>query len=212
MSDEDDTTIGDQTDAGTDRADDEEGADKLNDAGKQALDRMKIKWQAEKNERKARDDRIAELEAELAKTKPATGDKPADQVDAEAIRKQARAEARAEAMNDRALDRIEARAAKLFADPEDARLQLATKAKDFIDGDGIDTEAIDEALAELLKRKPHLAAQGGRRFEGSADQGSRKGTSRPAQLTKADLDRMSDEQIVAAKKAGQFDDLMSGKR
>lgn len=208
MSDEDENTTGDQTDdAGTDRADDAEGADSLGDAGKKALDAMKGKWQKERDERKVRDARIAELEAKLA-AKGDDGDKNADA----AARRDLEAKALAKA-NDRIVrSEVKAAAVGKLADPKDALLLLDLASFE-VDGDGgVDEEEIADAIDKLLKEKPYLAAQGGRRFGGSADQGSRKGSSRPAQLTQADLDRMTPEQIVAAKKNGQFDDLMSGKR
>jgi hypothetical protein len=204
VSDEDDINPG--AGAGTDRAGDE-GADSLGDAGKKALDAMKGKWQTERDARKERDAEIAQLKVQLAKQRGADT-KSDDKPDVDELRKQARAEARAEALQERALDRIEARAAKKFADPEDARSFLARRVKDFIDGDTVDTEAIDEALEDLLKKKPHLAAQGERRrFEAGADGGARK-ASKPDQLTRADLAKMTPQQIVKAQAEGRLADLM----
>ncbi len=205
MSDEDDITAGDQTDdAGTDRADDTEGADSLGDAGKKALDAMKSKWQKERDERKARDARIAELEAQLAKP-----DDGKAEPDTDKIREQAKAEARAEVLRDRAMDRVEARAAKLFADPEDARALLAGQVENFLDNGKVDSDAIEEALADLLKKKPHLAAQSGGRFAGGADGGARNGSGKPQQLTAQQVKALTPEQVVAARRAGQLDDYMN---
>ncbi|MCY0962601.1 hypothetical protein [Streptomyces sp. H27-H5] len=78
--------------------------------------------------------------------------------------------------------------ARDFADPEDAvgSLDLAT----FVDDDGvIDTDAIKDALTELLKRKPHWARpeEGGPRrpapdrTQGSSGNGNRS-PSDPAQI------------------------------
>lgn len=178
-----------------------EGEDALGDAGKRALDKMKADLRAEKARRKAAETELAGL-----KTKPAAGEAP----DAEAIRAQALAEARAEALNERALDRLEAKAARLFADPEDARLHLAGKVADFVDGDKVDNDAINDALTDLLARKPHLGIAGTKpRFEGTGDGGARKGSSGVQQLGQADLKRMTAEQIVAAQKAGQFDEFLA---
>lgn len=197
--DDDDVTVSD-TDPDTGAADDAEpeGAADLGDAGKQALDRMKAERNQARKERRAL---AAELE-ELKKPKP-------DAADPEQIRQQARAEARAEVLKDRALDRIEAKAAKLFADPEDARALLAAHVDDFVDDGKIDVEAIQEALEDLLKRKPHLGATPQARFTGSADGGARNGT-KPDQLTRDDLKRMTPDQIVKAKDDGRFADLMNG--
>lgn len=178
-------------------ADDDAGADQLGDAGKKALDAMKAKWRSERDARKALADELAKLKAP----------KDADQPDPEQIRKQAREEAAAEMLRDRALDKVEAKAAKLFADPEDARALLASQVDDFIDGGSIDTDAIQDALNELLEKKPHLAATAGKRFAGSADGGARKG-SKPGQLTREDLKKMTPAQIVQARSEGRLNDLL----
>lgn len=175
-----------------------DGADQLGDAGKKALDAMKAKWQKERDERKALAARIAELEAPKDKT---------DQPDPEKIRQQAKAEAAAEVLKDRALDKVETKAAKLFADPEDARALLASRVDEFVDDGKVDTEAIEDALADLLKKKPHLAAATAKRFQGGADGGARKG-SKPDQLTRDDLKKMTPQQIVKAQEEGRLNELM----
>lgn len=131
----------------------------------------------------------------------------------EQIRSEAKAEAQAELMQSRVLDKIEAKAARLFADPDDAAALLMRDhdADDFLDDGKIDVDAIQDALDGLLSKKPYLAAaQSGKRFQGSADGGTRKET-RQSQLTKADLAGMAPEAIEAARVAGRLDDLMSGK-
>ncbi len=195
MSDEDDSTI-EPDDVVTD-PDDDQGdgdADKLGDAGKKALDSMKSKWQKERDARKA-------LEAKLA------AGSTDDQQDPAEIRKQAQAEARAEVLKDRALDKVEAKAAKLFADPEDARALLAGRVDDFVDDGQVDVDAIEDALADLLKKKPHLAATA-KRFQGGADGGARKGSG-VTQLTEQDLKKMTPTQIVEARAEGRLDDYMA---
>ncbi len=177
----DDPTSADAADVDTTGAtqDDstDDGADQLGDAGKQALDRMK----AQRNE--FRDQLRAFQSLGLTPDQIRGLQKPADrgdQPDADEIRKQARAEARAEMLRDRVVDRIEARAARDFADPEDAVAILlrGRKPDDFLNGDSIDAEEIEDALKDLLTKKPHLAAQG-RRFQGGADGGARKETAKP---------------------------------
>lgn len=100
-----------------------------------------------------------------------------DQPDAEELRRQAKEEAQAEVMRDRVSDKIEAKARK-YADPEDAAVMLmrANELDDFLDDDGkIDVEAINEALEELLEKKPYLAASdNGKRFKGGGDGGARQ--------------------------------------
>lgn len=176
---------------------DPDGADQLGDAGKRALDAMKAKVRDERERRKAAETELAGFKA-----------KPADATDAAALRSEALATARSETLRERAMDRLEAKAARLFADPEDARALLAAKADEFIDDGQIDSDAITKALAALLKAKPHLGAQGGKRFEAGADGGARKGSNAPAQLTEQDLKRMSPEQIVDARIKGQLADLL----
>jgi hypothetical protein len=200
MSDQDDTAV-DTDDVDTDLVDDSDdgdndGADKLGDAGKQALDRMKARLRDEKAARKA-------LQAQLDAKAPAKDDAP----DPAELRKQAQAEARAEVLVDRALDKVEARAAKLFADPEDARALLAGQVDDFIDGGKVDVDAVDEALKELLEKKPHLAAATAKRFQGGADGGARKGSG-VTQLTEQDLKRMTPQQIDKARHEGRLNDLL----
>ena len=184
---EDSCSADDQSD---DDADDQDGADQLADKGKQALDRMKGQRNQFRDELRpwqalgVTPEQIRDLLASKAKD-----DGNGDQPDADEIRRQARAEARAEVLRDRVVDRIEAKAAKDFADPEDAVAILlrSRKADDFLNGDDIDVEEIEDALKALLKNKPHLAAQG-RRFQGGADGGARKETAKPE--PKPGLDRL----------------------
>jgi len=166
-------------------------ADKLGDAGKQALDRMKGQLRTTKTELRAFKDLGLTPEQIRELTKPkADGDQP----DPEKIREEARREARSEALRERVVDKIEARAAKKFADPEDAVAILlrSHKADDFLDGDAIDATEIDDALAELLTKKPHLAATPPRKFGGGGDQGPRdEGPKRAASLQDAVAARLN---------------------
>lgn len=198
MSDQDDSTI-EPDDVDTDPVDDDkgdDGADQLGDAGKKALDSMKSKWQKARDETKA-------LRAQLE----AAGKKDDDAPDPAELRKQLQAEARAEVLHERALDKVEAKAAKLFADPEDARAHLRDRAEEFVDDGKVDVDAINEALTDLLKKKPHLAAATAKRFQGGADGGARKG-SQVAQVNEQELKRMTPQQIVDAQAAGRLDDLL----
>lgn len=201
---DDDTDQDDDAGAGNSADDDPDGTEDLGDKGKRALDAMKAKLRDERTKRKA-----AEAENATLKAKPADGTS-----DEQAIREQARVEARAESLRERALDRLEAKAARLFADPEDARAYLGSKVEDFIDGDAIDTEAITDALEDLLKRKPYLAATvapGGKpRFEGTGDGGARKGATGPKQLNESDVKKMTAEQIDEAHRKGQLRDYLGG--
>lgn len=112
-------------------------------------------------------EQVAEL---AAAQKKQNGDEPPDP---EQLRKQARQEAQTELLRERTLDKIEVKAAKTFNDPEDARRFLADRVDEFIDDGEIDAKAITTALDKLVKDKPYLSAQGGKRFQGSGDGGSR---------------------------------------
>lgn len=181
-----------------DDAGDPDGADQLGDPGKKALDAMKAKWQREREQRKQLADELAALKAPKGDTGHADPDE---------IRRQARAEAAAEMLRDRALDKVETKAAKLFADPEDARALLASRVDEFVDAGQVDLDAIDQALTDLLSKKPHLAAARAPRFGGGADGGARKG-GKPDQFTRDDLKRMTPAQIVKAQEEGRLNDLM----
>ncbi|MFF9123167.1 hypothetical protein ACF09J_07695 [Streptomyces sp. NPDC014889] len=206
--DQDDDGQGDDAGGDDDDGQDPEGADQLGDAGKKALASMKGKVRSERERRKA-------AEAELATFKAAQGKKPegdgGDGPDLDKIREDARAEARAEGLRERALDRLEAKAAKKFANPELARKLLADKVEDFVDGGSIDTEAINEALEDLLDSDPYLgseqAAMAKKRFKDGGDGGAR-GKAPKGQLTEQDLDGMTPSQINAAKKEGRLNNLL----
>lgn len=178
-------------------ADEAAGESALGDAGKKALDEMKGKWHSSRDEAK-------ELRAQLEALK---GKSEAPKEDVAALREQLRGELQAGVMRDRALDRIEAKAAALFADPEDAVALLRDKVDDFIVDGKLDNGEIMGALKGLLERKPHLAATAQARFTGDGDGGARKG-SKPDQLTRDDLKKMTPEQIVKAQSDGRLSDLM----
>ena len=211
---QDDDTRDDQNDTGDDDQrdnSDDDGADALADKGKQALDRMKQQRNAARDqlrEFKALGLTPAQIKALQQAGKGDKGDEP----DADQIREQARAEARAEALKERVVDKIEAKAAKAFADAEDAVAILLRShdPDDFLDDGKIDVEAIQDALDELLEKKPHLAVQDGKRFKGNPDGGTRK-AARPGQLTRDDLKRMSPQEITKAKAEGRLADVLSGK-
>lgn len=138
-------------------------------------------------EAKALRDRLKEAEPLLAELQQL---KDAQKSEAERLTDQlTAAQQRAEkAVRAAVASKVEALAARDFADPEDAVGSLDLTA--FVDQDGgIDTEAIKGALAELLTRKPHWARsdEGGPRrpapdrTQGSSGNGSRS-TSEPAQI------------------------------
>ena len=186
---------GDGTDDdANDKADDDKGeADDGADSDKDdASDDDKDKdWKAEFEaqqrinrslERRTRKDAQRIKQLEDGPKKP--DDKGDDQPDPERIRADAKAEAQREVLHGRVEDKIEAKA-RAFADPEDAVAVLLRSHDydDFLDDSKIDVEAITDALKELGEKKPHLLAQGGKKFQGDPDGGPRKdGTGRPKNL------------------------------
>lgn len=137
-----DTPAADPVDVDTDP----DGADELGDAGKQALDRMKAKLKAERAARLA-------AEARLNETTPAD--------DAERIQREADARAAAKA-NARILSaEVRAAAAGKLSDPSDALTFIDLTQFDVDDDGSVDQDEIAEAIADLVRRKPYLAAQGG---------------------------------------------------
>jgi hypothetical protein len=212
-----DSTGGDPGDADDDGAGDDdnpEGADQLGDAGKQALDRMK----EQRNAARAQSRGFRQLAnefgvktAEELKEKLIGKGKPADnpdQPDVDQIRREALATATRSA-NERILRaEVKAAAAGKLADPADAIRFLDLSTIDIDDDGTVDPDQVVEAIADLVKNKPYLAAQGARKWQGGADGGARKGQAKPPQLTEADVKRMTPEQIVAAQEKGQLNDLL----
>ena len=163
--DEDDTGGDGEGEGGEDDPDGDKGEGDLRDAGKRALDTMKAQRNTARSALRPWSALAQELGVKtpdevrsLLKGKTKDG---GDQLDPEQIRREARAEADREVAQERLLDRIEAKA-RGFADPADAAALLLREhdAEDFLDGTRVDGDAIAEALDELLKRKPYLAATG----------------------------------------------------
>lgn len=189
---------------------DPEGADQLGDPGKKALDTMKGKLKAERERRRA-------LEAQLAeRDKPADGDQP----DPDALVRQAEATALAR-VNERLVKaEVRAAAAGKLADPADAHRFLDLSQFEVDDDGNVDADEVADAIDDLLKSKPYLAAQGGTtpkpRFQGTADSGARKGNARPSQLSEADVRRLAaagnHAEIVKAQNDGRLDDYLGSNR
>lgn len=176
-------------DGGGDDGGDPPPAD-LGAAGQAAIDRMKAKVKDATAAKKAAEAKAAELQAQLDKAGKGEDGKPAEP-DLTEIRKQAKAEAEAGMLRERALDKVEVAAAKTFANPAIARALLSSKVDEFVDGSKVDTDAIGDALADLLKAEPYLAATNGKRFQGTGDNGPRG--REPQNLA---------DRIAEAKKAG----------
>lgn len=171
--------------AGTPDAD-PPGAEHLGDPGKKALDEMKAKWKAAEAVAKENSEKLAALQAQV-------DGKEAEhqaQLAAQRVKDEALA-----AANKRILQaEVRAAAAGKLADPADALLHLDLSPFEVGDDGSVNSADIVSALDNLIKTKPYLAAQGGARFQGSADGGARNDTP-PATLP---------EQIAAAEKAGDW--------
>lgn len=195
---DEDGTDDDATDE-TDADDDTDGADALGDKGKKALDSMKAKLKAERERRK-----LAESERDQLKTKP-EGEPDADQIRADADRA-----ATAKANKRIVRSEIKAAAAGKLADPRDA-LAFIDLDQFEVDDDGqVDEDEIADAIDDLLKNKPHLAAATAKRFQGTGDGGARKGSGGPKQLTEQEVKKLTPEQIDEAHRKGQLRDYLGG--
>lgn len=175
---------------------DEEGADELGDKGKRALASMKGKWKSERDRRKQLEDQLAQKNG-------------ADE--AETVRRKAEQDALAKA-NARILRaEVKAAAAGKLADPADAYKFLDLDQFEVDDDGNVDSEEVAEAIEELIKTKPYLAAATAKRFQGTGDGGAARKAGRPKQLTQQDLKTMTPEAIEQARIDGRLDDLMAGK-
>lgn len=191
--DKDDDT--DADDADTDA--DPDGADDLGDKGKRALDAMKAKLKTERERRRT-------AEAKLQ-------DKPADGGDADQIQAKADAAATARANGRILRSELKAVATGKLINPKDA-LTFIDLDQFEVDEDGqVDEDEITDAIEDLLKERPYLAAATAKRFQGTGDGGAARKAGRPKQLSQQDLKSMSPEAIDKARIDGQLDDLMGGK-
>ncbi|RMB81285.1 hypothetical protein [Streptomyces shenzhenensis] len=191
---DDDTGSADDS-AGDDDQDDSEpdGADDLGDKGKRALDSMKGKWRAERDKRR-------ELEQRLAQQ--------GDADDSDKVRRQAEAQALAKANTRIVRAEVKAAAAGKLADPADAYKFLDLGQFEVDDDGNVDSDEVAEAIDDLIKSKPYLAAATAKRFQGTGDGGAARKAPRPKQLSRADLKTMTPEQIVKAKADGRLSNLL----
>ncbi|MYS34925.1 hypothetical protein K388_01924 [Streptomyces sp. KhCrAH-43] len=175
---------------------DPDGTDELGDKGKRALASMKGKWRTERNKRKELEDQLA---AAAADDEAATARREAEQA----------ALAKANARIVRAEVRVAAKG--VLADPADALKFLDLDQFEVDENGDLDSEEVTEAINELIKTKPYLAAATAKRFQGTGDGGAARKAGRPKQLTRQDLKTMSAEAIDKAREDGRLDDLMGGK-
>jgi hypothetical protein len=174
-----------------------EGETALGDAGKKALDAMKAERKTARDQAAAEKARADALQAKL------------DGKEAEHAAELKSEQAALAKYNDRILkSEVKAAATGVLADPADA-YKFLDLSKFEVDDDGnVDESAIAKSLADLVKNKPYLAAQGGTRFQGTADGGARNDAAKLSQLSKADVDRMTPGEINKARREGRLDDLL----
>jgi hypothetical protein len=129
---------------------DPEGADKLGDAGKKALEAMKAQRAEAKRLAAAEKKRADELARKVAEFE----DRDKSELEKATTKAERLAEQAAKATKRAVLAEVKAAAAE-FADPEDAAAFLDLTQYTSDDGE-INTEAISADLTDLLERKPHL--------------------------------------------------------
>lgn len=191
---QDDNGDGDGTD---DDGQDDDGSDSL----EAQLERLKGVVSKERKLRK-------EAEKAAKRKNPDTeGDQPDDKI------AEARREAEQRANQKIIKAELKAAAKGQLADPTDVYRYLDLDDFDVDEDGNVDSAEMEEAIEDLLKEKPYLAANQApaRRFQTRGDGGSR-GPSRPKQLTSADIERMSPKDIDKATREGRLDDLLKGKR
>ena len=159
----------------------------------------------ERTARKAAERELARIKAELA-----LKDKPAEEQALEAARAEARTEATTKANARIVRAEVKAAATGKVKNPALALKLIDTSEIDVDDDGEVDSDAVNQAITDLLEQYPELAADGSK-FTGSADQGAKGKNSKPAQVTRSELASMTPAQIEQARVDGRLNDLLSGK-
>lgn len=200
---EEETEVVDET---TDETEEDDAP--LGEAGKRALAAERASARAAQKDARAaqKDARAAKAELAQLKAQLAAKDKPADEQELDRVRREAEEKATHTA-NARILrSEIRAVATGKLADPSDAALYLDLEEFEVGDNGDVDTSAIEDAISELLTRKPHLAAGREKRF-GNVNQ-SPKAPAKPGQLSQSEYNALSREDRRAAREAGRVKNLM----
>lgn len=156
-------------------------------------------------EKRALAKEIKALKAQLA-----SKDKPAEDSAIDEAKREAAAEVTQRAHEKILKSEIRAAATGRFADPKDALAFLDLTEFEVDENSDVDGDAIEEALSELLEKKPHLAAATQKRFQGGGHQGARA-KARPGQVSESELAHMTPNEIVKAEKSGRLDSLLGKK-
>jgi hypothetical protein len=177
-----------------------DGETTLGDAGKQAIDRMKA-------ERKEARDAAATEKARADALQAKLDGKEAEHT---AAQQKAATEAAALAKANGRILRSEVKAAAkgVLADPADAYKFLDLDSFEVSDDGEVDDAAIEAALKDLVEKKPYLAVQDGKRFQGGADGGTRKESGKSVDDQIADAQKAGDIQTVVALKQQRSAELL----
>lgn len=182
---DEDTSTDDAADTSADAAD--TAADGEDQGGDEQGEKREPDWKREsrKHERRAKQEREAREAAEKRLKDLEDADKSEQDKALEKAREDAKLEALTEVEKERRDERLDLAvtraAARTFADTEDALLNIrreiaAGELPDIFDDEGkVQTDALKEALEDLLERKPHLAAGGAPGNPGDPDRGKGKG-------------------------------------
>lgn len=182
-----------------------EAVEAESDAAEQVEDPTAGLQKALKAERLAR--READKRAKAFEQQLADKDKPADELAIEQARREARAEAQKSSDERYVKSELKAALTGKVANPAKV-LQLINISDISVDADGeADADAIQTAIADLFADFPELAVKQAR-FQGGADQGIKGKSAELSQLTQSDIERMTPEQVVEARKAGRLNKLM----
>jgi len=180
----------------------EQPSDDLRDAGKKAL-------QAEREARKTAERELKDLRSRIEQMEETQNKTAEERAKLEQQRELERA-ALAKA-NERILAaEIRAAAKGELADPADALTFIDRSTFEVGDDGSVDTDAIKSAVADLIEKKPYLAARREPKVEGSADGGTRE-ASRPRQWTREDISRHTPAEVEEARRAGLLRDVLAGK-
>lgn len=172
----------------------------LGEAGKRAI----------KAEREAAAEARRELDAAKAELEALRTSQMSDQDKAlKAARAEGAAEVSAKFATQVLHSEIRAAAAMKLADPSDA-VRLLDLSKFKVTDGSVDTKAIASAIDELVTAKPYLAASKQAAPAADLGQGARTGSTAAQIRDRGALKNMTPEQIDAAHRAGQFDEMLRG--
>ncbi|GAA5198548.1 hypothetical protein [Microbacterium jejuense] len=162
---------------------------------------FKSKWEGQRKVNRDLERKLAE-----ANQKIADFGKTAEEVEAQRAQRDVEVAALAKA-NDRILrSEIRAAATGKLADPADAVLFLNLDDFTVTEEGSVDNDAIEEAISDLLTRKPHLAAKAEKRF-GNVNQNP-KAPAKPGQLSRAEYNALSREDRRKARDEGRVNNIL----